>query len=130
MLQSSAHLIEAGDYPSCLRQGTHWAKIQRHTNISMGNLPVNLTSLECGRKLEREPIQTQGEHVNSTLMVEMNSGPCCCEAIVLTTMPPCIMFAILINLTPNPSSAAWTACYLTRTNNKQTKLADSERAKS
>uniref|UniRef100_A0A3B4HC53 Stonustoxin-like helical domain-containing protein n=1 Tax=Pundamilia nyererei TaxID=303518 RepID=A0A3B4HC53_9CICH len=46
------------------------------------------------RSTRREPTQTRGEHANSTqkdpgLTVELNSGPSCCAATVLTTVPPC-----------------------------------------
>uniref|UniRef100_A0A8C5ED04 C1q domain-containing protein n=1 Tax=Gouania willdenowi TaxID=441366 RepID=A0A8C5ED04_GOUWI len=83
----------------------------------MGNLetPINLTVmfLDCGRKPEypEETHAARGEHANFTPQ-GLNPGPSCCEADVLTTIPPCERqrrFVILsqyhISPVPGPSAA-------------------------
>ena len=59
--------------------------------------PINLThtSLECGRKPEHleETHADTGRmcklHTDSDPRLELNPSPWCCEAAVLTTVPPC-----------------------------------------
>uniref|UniRef100_A0A3P9DAM3 Protein kinase domain containing, cytoplasmic b n=1 Tax=Maylandia zebra TaxID=106582 RepID=A0A3P9DAM3_9CICH len=88
-----------------------FALIFTRTFTPNGNLdfPINLSpqaaclwTVGGKRSTRREPTQTRGEHANSTqkdpgLMLELNSGPSCCAATVLTTVPPCCLNLKLVS---------------------------------
>uniref|UniRef100_A0A669DAA6 Metalloendopeptidase n=1 Tax=Oreochromis niloticus TaxID=8128 RepID=A0A669DAA6_ORENI len=115
-----------------LSQGQHTGTdnhSRSHSLTPSDNLdyPINLSpqtaclwTVGGSRSTRREPTQTRGEHANSTqkdpgLMVELNSGPSCCAATVLTTVPPCCLIQFnFIFIASNHKNSGLKALYIVR----------------